>query len=214
MKVKVVYTIIGILIGICLLNYVSSDEKTSNDPPRLEDLIGVESGSKSETYLKNGDFYSSDKTSRFGIDTSYIDKLEFSLYWYDKVISEFPKSDDAKTALKSKMFALVGWTEGYGDDKKYIGLLNESKSPVYFKMIEQTYNQLKSQYPDDKSISGFAYQIAQAYLYHIVLYGKREYKENLKAWLIETIKTSGGEDTFYSHIAKHRLEWLGEKYGN
>ena len=125
-------------------------------------------GETPRNYLSNGDFYSQGKPRRLGIDTSFIDKVDTAIWWYDKVISEFPGTEEANIALISKIRTLIGWEDGYGDGKKYYGLHayhgTMAKIDGYFSLIATTFLELETGFPDDEYLEAFAFQIAQRYL--------------------------------------------------
>ena len=76
----------------------------------------------------------------------------------------------------------------------------------YFLLLKSTFRELEIGYPDDPYLEEFAYQIAQRYFYHIVVYKQDHYGDEFKKWLEKTIELPQGEDTFYSHLAKLRLK--------
>ena len=187
--------------------------ETSNTISLLEDenpdYRGLfDKGSTPRNYLMNGDFYSQDKPLRLGIDTSYIDKVDTAIWWYDKVLSEFPGTKEANEALRAKIRTLIGWENGYGEDKKYYGLHayhDHGKIDGYFSLIGTTFLELETGFPDDEYLEAFAFQIAQRYLYYLLVFDYSQYKDDCKEWLEKTIELAKGEDTFYSHLAKLRL---------
>lgn len=198
-------------IGICVFNFTDAqkNDDTSNENTSLADAISdhtglFDQGPTAKNYLSNGDFYSQDKPRKLIIDTSYIDKVESAIWWYDKVITEFPGTEEANIALRSKIKTLIGWTDGYGKDKKYYGLHSRVRGR-YFPLVESTFLELEVGYPDDPYLEALSYQIAQQYLFHILVYGSKHYNDECKRWLEKTIELARGEDTFYSHLAKLRL---------
>ena len=209
-QVITLFVVIG--FGVCVFNYTNaekSDEK-SNASTSLADAIPDYSGlfDKGDTprnYLSNGDFYSQDKPRRLGIDASFIDKVDTAIWWYDKVISEFPGTEEANIALRSKIRTLIGWDDGYGKDKEYFGLYDRAKGTKYFPLVEITFHELETGYPDDEYLEALAFQIAQRYLVYVLGYGRKVYSAACKRWLVKTIELAKGKDTFYSHLAKLRL---------
>ena len=160
-----------------------------------------------KNYLSNGDFYSQDKPRRLPIDLGLIDKVQSAIWWYDKAITEYPGTQEASIALTSKIRTLIGWTEGYGKDKKAYGL-HGPPSKVhngYFALAESTFLELEVGYPDNEYLDALAFQIAQQYLFHALVNRKAVYKEDCKRWFEKTIKLAKGADTFYSHLARLRL---------
>ena len=205
----VVVLSIVLYAGICIFNFTNA-QKSSNTTTLLEDenpdYRGLfDKGETPRNYLKNGNFYSQDKPRRLGIDSSYIDKVDTAIWWYDKVLEEFPGTEEANEALRQKIRTLIGWTDGYGDDKEEFGLDNRNKSGKYFPLVEATFLELETDYPDDEYLEAFAFQIAQQYLVHVVAYRNEGYKDDCKKWLEKTIALAGGKDTFYSHLSKLRL---------
>ena len=51
------------------------------------------------------------KTKLFLTDSSWIPKVESSIKWYDKVITEYPKSVASKVAYKKKLRTILGWKD-------------------------------------------------------------------------------------------------------
>ena len=203
--------LVVLYVGLCVFNYTSAqkNEETSNISNLLDDdaldYRGLfDRDSTPRNYLMNGNFYSQDKPRRLGIDLSYIDKVDTAIWWYDKVLDEYPGTQEANEALRGKIRTLLGWEEGFGKEKKNLGLLSRIKGK-YFPIIESTFRELEIGYPDDEYLEAFAYQIAQRYLYHVLVYKKDSYKDNCEQWLHKTIKLADGKDTFYSHLAKLRL---------
>ena len=201
-------TTIGFLIGN--LNNMSADEHTTNMESKNSDYSGLfDKGSTPQNYLANGDFYSQEKPRRLIVDTSYIDKVDTAVWWYDKVLNEYPGTDEANEALKSKIRTLIGWEEGYGKDKEFYGLHSRTRGK-YFPLVESTFTELEVGYPEDPYLEAFAYHIAQQYLYHIIVYKHNHYRDECKQWLDKTIELAEGKDTFYSHLAKLRLQLFKE----
>ena len=176
----------------------------SSDVDEFEGLFDTRS--TPENYLKNGNFHSQNKPRRLGIDMSYVDEVESAIWWYDKVLNEYPGTEQVQEALREKIRTLVGWTDGYGDDKEYFGLKNRRKQTKYFPLIESTFLELETGYPDDEFLEAFAYQIAQSYLYAIIMHNRKSLKVNCKEWLEKTIELANGKDTFYSHLSKQRIQ--------
>ena len=203
--------LVVIYVGLCVFNYTNAQkgEETAairnvleDDAPDYRGLFDRDSTPRN--YLMNGDFYSQNKPRRLGIDTSYIDHVDTAIWWYDKVLEEFPGTQEANEALRAKIRTLIGWEEGYGKDKKYFGLASRIKGR-YFLVVEKTFHDLEKWFPDDEYLEAFAFQIAQRYLFHVIVYKKDNYKDNCEQWLHKTIKLADGKDTFYSHLANLRL---------
>lgn len=220
---KIVERFTFMVVGALLVSaayLVGITDKTANaqktnevpDANTLADVAGGYTGlfdkdATPQNYLSNGDFYSQDKPRKLPIDSSLIDKVKASIWWYDKVITEYPGTPEASIALRSKIRTLIGWTEGYGKDKKAYGLHGPySRAHTgYYALVESTFLELEIGYPDDEYLEALAFQIAQRYLYHVLVNRKTVYKDNCKQWLEKTIKLAKGADTFYSHLARLRL---------
>ncbi len=64
-----------------------------------------------QSYIAHGDFWSKGKDYKFTIDTSWIPNVESAIFWYDKVIKDFPNSTASRVAYQEKMRAILGWKE-------------------------------------------------------------------------------------------------------
>lgn len=167
----------------------------------LQSIAGSASKEKLENavaqaYLKNADFWSNDRSKIFTIDSSWIPKVEASLHWYDKVISEFPNSTAAKVAYQDKLKTLLGWKETGRYGSSYGVEANFNK---YMPLLLETFNEFKKDFPEASTLQAFRYQIAQVY------WGQKDWT-NTRKWLNEIIDTAGERDSFYSATAKLRLQ--------
>lgn len=117
-------------------------------------------------YLKNADFWSEGKDESWIIDSSWIPKVEFALKWYDKVISEFPKSEAARIAYIGKIRTLLSWKEFDRFDrtdevaevaKKIIFF------PIYVEQLVNTFRDFEKDFPNDTTLQSCRFQIGQAY---------------------------------------------------
>ena len=211
LTISILSLFIGIGIGVSIVSYTNAEKKSESDntsslEDKLPDYTGLfDNASTADNYLSNGNFYSESKSYRLTIDTSFMDLVSSAIHWYDKVISEFPNTEQANRALKDKMRTLIGWTDGYGDNERFYGLKDRKLAAAYFPMIEKTFTKLESDYPEDQYLQAFAYQIGQAYFYHLIAYRKKEYAEPCQKWMNKTIELANGKETFYSHLATHRL---------
>ncbi len=210
--ISISFLFIGIGIGISIVNWTTAEEDNTDATAEhitveeLPEYTGAfDKASTGINYLKNGNFYSKGKSYKFRIDASYIDSVEYANYWYDKVISEFPNTPAANRALKDKMNTILGWTEGYGDDKEYYGLDDRKKAGIYFPLLIATYAKFEKDYPDDPHLQAFAFQIAQKYWFYLLITRDSKYANPAQKWMDKTIELSEGKDTFYSQIAKKRL---------
>lgn len=150
------------------------------------------------SYLRNGDFWSRNGNKIFVIDSSWLPNVELANAWYDKTIAEFPGSEAAEIAFKSKLFTILGWKEpgqygsSYGveaDFKKYLPLLIEA------------FGAFEGAFPKSPYLQGFRYQIAQ-------VYWERNDWQNTREWLNKVIQAGDGRQSFYTETAKARLNKL------
>jgi tetratricopeptide (TPR) repeat protein len=149
-----------------------------------------------QLYLSHGDFWSKGKNNKFVIDASWIPNVEIAIRWYDKVISEFPKSEAARRAYRDKMRTLLGWKELGTRGEKY-GI--EQSFDTYILMLLETFEAFENSFPEDSLLQPFRYQIAQAY------WGNKKWAQTRK-WLILIIVKSGAADSFYKDLAEWRLK--------
>ena len=147
------------------------------------------------SYLKHGDFWSSDRNRRFTIDSSWIKKVEAANYWFDRVIAEFPASAAARVAFESKMQTLLGWKERGQYGSSY-GV--KDSFATYMPQLLETFASYEAQFPDSGKLQAFRYQIAQAY------WSQKNW-EKTREWL-NAIISSGDGDSFYTETAKLRLQ--------
>ena len=201
--------LVVLYVGLCVFNYTNAQksEETSNTNNSLEDNLDLfDIDSTPKNYLKNGDFYSQEKPRRLVIDTRFIDKVDTALWWYNKVINEYPGTPEANEALRAKIRTLLGWEEGYGKDKRTYGLHDRVKADKYFPIVENTFKKLEAGYPADDYLEAFAFQIAQRYFIYVLGYRQYKYQEVCIHWFEKTIELAKGKDTFYSHLAKRRIK--------
>ena len=169
-------------------------------------LVGTLSGVRSnkidnltaKTYISNGDLFSSGKSNRWAIDTSFIPPVEAAIKWYDRVIEEFPNSEASKLAYERKIQTLLGWEDPgrYGEKHGIKGNFEK-----YMLLLLDTGRKYFEEHPDTEFKHAFRYQIAQAFW-------RQKDWETAETWLNTIIEKSDGEDSFYSDLAKRRLENL------
>lgn len=147
------------------------------------------------SYMKNGDFWSSGKSTRYSIDSSWIDNVEAAIKWYDKVIAEFPKSDSAEQAYVAKIRTILGWKESGSYGSSYGIKNNYSK---YLPVLLETFEAFKKDFPESSSLQAIRFQIAQVY------WNKKDW-DNTRKWLNEIITVAGSGDSFYKDLAERRL---------
>jgi tetratricopeptide (TPR) repeat protein len=151
-----------------------------------------------ESYLRHADFWSRGKSEVFSLDTSWIPHVDAAVKWFDKTISEFPRSTAARIAYEEKMKTLLGWEEpGQYGDKHGV----KSSPQAYIPMLVETFRQFEAEFPDAATLPAFRFQIAQAY------WGEKDW-DNSKKWLNSIIEKSSSSDTFYVDLARRRLEKL------
>ncbi|HLM80331.1 MAG TPA: hypothetical protein VK302_06830 [Terriglobales bacterium] len=177
----------------------SEAKEISGRLKQLNEIVGKFSDANitsavARSYLSNGDFWSkSDR--KFMIDASWLPHVEMAIDWYDRVIKEFPGSDAAELAYERKLFAVIGGKE-LGEDSTYGLRANYSK---YMPQLLETFSNFETAFPNNSSLQGFRYQVAQAY------WGHRDWA-NTRLWLQKVIENSNGQATFYTETAKARLQ--------
>jgi tetratricopeptide (TPR) repeat protein len=140
-------------------------------------------------YLKNADFWSEDKDTRWQVDSSWIPKIEFALKWYDKVISEFPKSDAARIAYIGKIRTLLSWrkldkgTEFEMDDPLLDHLASSVFFSIYIRQLVSTFRDFEKDFPNDITLQACRFQIGQAYFGMGILSNSANDLEQAKKWL-------------------------------
>lgn len=211
MKNSVIGLLIVLCVGLCIFNYTSAEknDETPNQSRSLENNPEVfDTDTTPRNYLRNGDFFSQGKPLTFTIDTGIVSKVGTSVRWYDKVINEFPGTPEAHQALHAKIRTLIGWEEVLGERIISHGLQNLNND-IYFPIIEEAYNTLESNYPDDPYLQAFAFQIGFQYYRFLSQYDRSRYKENGIRWFQKVIEFANGKETFYSTLANvhiHNLE--------
>ncbi|MDD2338106.1 MAG: hypothetical protein PHD01_16225 [Geobacteraceae bacterium] len=160
-----------------------------------------------QSYLKNGDYWS-ESTMTYKIDPSFLDTLQMAIDWYDVTIKECKGTAAAELAYARKLFALLGWekerhlagsssTEGVGlkiDSKRY-----PDKYAECFNKFLDTFSCFETDFPESPYLQGFRLQIAQQYW-------KDKDWNNTRKWLEKMVAAGNDEATFYTHVAKKRLE--------
>lgn len=179
----------------------SAQAKTVKD--RISELAEIVGESAKESvenaialsYLRHGDFWSRGKDNKFTIDSSWIPNTEAAIKWYDKVISEFPRSAASRIAYQEKMRTLLGWEE----PGKYGEKHGIKASGAYMPQLLETFSLFEKDHPTASTLQGFRYQIAQAY------WRNRDWPKT-REWLNLIIKASGDSDSFYKDLAERRLK--------
>jgi tetratricopeptide (TPR) repeat protein len=187
-----------------LVKQYPDSEKAKLVKDRIQELAEIVGESTKESidnaialsYLRHGDFWSSDKDSRFTIDSSWIPNVETAIKWYDKVIAEFPKTAASRVAYQDKIRTLLGWKERgqYGSSHG----IQESFAK-YMPQLLSTFEAFQKEHPKALTLQAFRYQIAQAYW-------KNKDWNKTKEWLNIVIEKSGSGDSFYKDTAQRRLK--------
>lgn len=148
------------------------------------------------SYLRHGDFWSRGKTKSFTIDSSWISNVEAAIKWYDKVISEFPKSAASRLAYEEKLRTLLGWE----DPGRYGGKHGiKSSFDKYMPQLLETFASFGKDHPTASTLQAFRYQIAQVY------WDNKDW-DKTREWLNLIITESGEGDSFYKDLAQRRLQ--------
>ncbi|MCO4823415.1 MAG: hypothetical protein KC451_01015, partial [Amylibacter sp.] len=150
-----------------------------------------------KSFIANGDFYSDEKSLRTTIDTIWIPVIEASIAWYDRVITEFPKSPEAKTAYLKKFATIKGWKakSKYGED---FGLFNKSQVTNTLSQLEKMLEQFEVDFPKDPSLQRMRYTIAQGY------WMNKKWDDTRK-WLNLIVSSDDERNGFYKDLAEWRL---------
>ena len=122
--------------------------------------------------------------------------VETAIKWYDKVISEFPKSVASRIAYQDKIRTLLGWEKPGRYVSKY-GI--QESFGKYMPQLLETFASFEKEHPGASTLQAFRYQIAQAYWENKNWMKTRE-------WLNLVIKKSGEGDSFYKDLAERRLK--------
>ena len=138
------------------------------------------------SYLKNGDFWAKGKTKTFSIDSSATGQNELAIKWYDKVISEFPKSIAARVAYENKIFLYLSLCIKEGNDK------NISQVIEVFTVFEK-------EFPTANSLQPIRFQIAQAYR-------KANDRKRSIDWVNIVYKNAGEGESLYKDLAEKLLK--------
>ena len=128
----------------------------------------IDDYSVAKLYLKNADFWAEGKDDRWMIDSSWIPKIEFALKWYDKVISEFPRSEVTRSAYIGKMRTLLSWREFHKElidipDDIVGRLIASAIFRIYIGQLVDTFRNFEKDFPNDITLQACRFQIGQAY---------------------------------------------------
>jgi tetratricopeptide (TPR) repeat protein len=179
----------------------STEAKTVKDRiSELAEIVGESARESIEnaialSYLRHGDFWSRGKDIKFTIDSSWIPNVESAIKWYDRVISEFPKSTASRIAYQDKLRTLLGWE----DPGRYGGKHGvKSSFSKYMPQLLETFASFERDHQTASTLQAFRYQIAQAY------WSNKDWAKT-REWLNLIIKESGEMDSFYKDLAERRL---------
>ena len=124
-----------------------------------------------QAYIGHGDWWSKNKEEVTTIDSSWIPMDQVALGWFDKVISEFPKTQAARVAYVKKFQVVLGWT----DPGEYGETYGVKKSRNVADLVS-VFEQFSSDFPHDENLQRLRYTIAQEY------WSDRKFTET-KEWL-------------------------------
>jgi len=151
-----------------------------------------------QSYIKNGDFYTAEKSETTTIDTSWIPLIDASVAWYDRVIEEFPGTNEAKRAYLKKFAAYVGW-RGRGQYDESYGLYNDFQVTQTLVKLEELLSEFEAAFPEDGNLQRMRFTIAQGY------WGRRDWAKT-KEWLNVIIDNDDGINGFWKDVAEWRLK--------
>jgi len=183
--------------------YPSSPEAASAKTrlPLLSNVLGQVSeetinDATARVFLRNADFWAKDRDKIFRIDASWISPLDAAIFWYDKILTDFPATPAAKVAFEEKMRTLLGW-KGQGQYGEAQGV--RANSSKFLPLLETTFREYEKAFPNSAAAQGFRFQIAQAHWS-----GKNWIKT--REWLDEIVVRDGNANSFYKDLAERRLK--------
>lgn len=147
-----------------------------------------------KAYIDNGDFWTDANRLNTTIDTYKMPRNELAFRWYDKVIHEFPGSNEAEIAYIHKLLTLINQTKPI-TVKAFLNHITETV---------ETYNNFETDFPNSSDLQRFQYQIAQMYC---STSGQKDL-EKTREWLNKILESSNGVETFYTELAKEKLKSL------
>ena len=169
---------------------------------QLSEVVGESSrividNAIAQSYLRHADFWSRGKHKIFQVDVSWIPSVDAAVWWYDRVIQEFPKTDASRRAYEDKMRTLIGWKASGRYDQSH-GI--KGNFPKYIPKLLDTFASFESDHPEASSLQNFRYQIAQAY------WIQGRHWERFEYWLNLIVEKSGESQTFYRDLAERHLK--------
>lgn len=147
-----------------------------------------------QAYISNGDWWSKNKEEITTIDASWIPSDQVAIGWFDKVLSEFPKTEAARVAYLKKFQVVLGWTDP-GEYGETYGVKRTGKVDD----LVAVFNAFSSQFPNDENLQRLRYTIAQEY------WSGRNFTAT-KEWLDKIIQADGAAGGFYADLAQWRLK--------
>jgi len=168
---------------------------------QLSEIVGESSkenidNAVAASYLRHANFWSSERDSKFIIDSSWIPKVETAVKWYDKVITEFPNSVASRIAYEEKIRTLIGWKERGKYGSSFGTKENFEK---YMPQVLSTFSEFEKSFPKAPTLQAFRYQIAQTY------WGVKDW-DKTRLWLNTVVEKAGKSGGFYKDTAERRLQ--------
>jgi len=170
----------------------------------LKTLITDEAGSNFDTiiskaYLNNGDFWSKDETEFIIlVDTSLHYPINNALYWYDKIINDYPGKSISELAYL----------------RKFQVHFRSKISPHHFLYSARAidlFNKYESDFPNGKYLQVFSFLVAQGYGSNVVRTSytyETECANNAVNWFNKSISYANDCDNFYSVTAKAAISTI------
>ncbi len=151
-------------------------------------------------YFNNAKFWD-DSPEQYTIEERGILSLDMALYWYDRIIKEFPNSVSSELAQEKKIKCLIsGISTGSGRE-----LITRYKDYRYFDLdipkVIEAYNKLEAEFPNNSNLNSIRYQISQAY-------NLKEDYDNTLTWLNIILSKNNNEENFYTKLARERVAYI------
>lgn len=189
-----------------LVNDYPNSPEASSVQDKIAELAEITGESKirtvknaiAQSHLHHGDFWSKGKSSFQTIDSSWIPNLEAAIFWYDKVIAKFPKTEAAELAYEKKFRAIMGWKKPGRYGGSY-GIKSDANKWIP-KAIE-TFEAYEMDFPKATYSQAFRYQIAQAYW-------QNENWAQTRSWLNKILAAAQGRTSFYTDLVNRRMKKL------
>lgn len=169
---------------------------------------------RAATYFAAAEFWLGDLNEHQPIDVQAIPVEEAAAHWLDKIALEFPGSPAAELALRDRARAFLGRPHDPASSTSGIGVLGALTNPRHsgsanagvrndavqhwMKEAIQAVRRLESSFPGSAYLPQLKFLVADAY----VRVGQ---VADSKPWL-EAVRREAKEESFWSHIARLRLE--------